>query len=132
MIPENTILGEVEQQEHEDLTYRLDLKNKRITKLIDGLEATIQAMLKIILTERYSSVIYSSAYGSEIEPLIGADIKLVQADIQRRLVDALSEDSRFVAITNFNSRIVGFNELEVTFLLETIYGTETVQQTLLL
>lgn len=131
MIPRNNILEEVEQREHSNLTYKIDFKNKRITKLIDGAESTIQAMIKIILTERYSSVIYHSGYGIELEPLIGTDIELVRVDLERRLIDALSEDNRFVDITNFKVDIVNMNELSVTFLLETIYGTESVKQNFL-
>lgn len=131
MIPEFTILEEVEQQEHAELTYRLDLKNKRITGMIDGLEACVQAMLKIILTERYSTVIYSSEYGVELETLIGVNIPLVQTDLERRLREALSVDVRFVDIKQFTTSVTGFNELEVQFLLETVYGSELISQRIL-
>ena len=131
MIPEFTILEEVEQQEHAELTYKLDLKNKRIIGMIDGLEACVQAMLKIILTERYSTVIYSSEYGTELETLIGVNIPLVQTDLERRLREALSVDVRFVDIKQFTTSVVGFNELEVQFLLETVYGSDLISQRIL-
>lgn len=131
MIPEFTILEEVEQQEHAELTYKLDLKNKRIIGMIDGLEACVQAMLKIILTERYSTVIYSSEYGTELETLIGVNIPLVQTDLERRLREALSVDVRFVDIKQFTTSVTGFNEIEVQFLLETIYGSDLISQRIL-
>lgn len=131
MIPEFTILEEVEQQEHAELTYKLDLKNKRIIGMIDGLEACVQSMLKIILTERYSTVIYSSEYGTELETLIGVNIPLVQTDLERRLREALSVDVRFVDIKQFTTSVVGFNEIEVQFLLETIYGSDLISQRIL-
>lgn len=131
MIPEFTILEEVEQQEHAELTYKLDLKNKRIIGVIDGLEACVQAMLKIILTERYSTVIYSSEYGTELETLIGVNIPLVQTDLERRLREALSVDVRFVDIKQFTTSVTGFNEIEVQFLLETIYGSDLISQRIL-
>jgi predicted membrane-bound spermidine synthase len=131
MIPEFTILEEVEQQEHAELTYKLDLKNKRIIGMIDGLEACVQAMLKIILTERYSTVIYSSEYGTELETLIGVNIPLVQTDLERRLREALSVDVRFVDIKQFTTSVTGFNEIEVQFLLETVYGSDLISQRIL-
>ena len=131
MIPEFTILEEVEQQEHAELTYKLDLKNKRIIGVIDGLEACVQAMLKIILTERYSTVIYSSEYGTELETLIGVNIPLVQTDLERRLREALSVDVRFVDIKQFTTSVTGFNEIEVQFLLETVYGSDLISQRIL-
>lgn len=131
MIPEFTILEEVEQQEHAELTYKLDLKNKRIIGMIDGLEACVQSMLKIILTERYSTVIYSSEYGTELETLIGVNIPLVQTDLERRLREALSVDVRFVDIKQFTTSVTGFNEIEVQFLLETVYGSDLISQRIL-
>ena len=60
-------------------SYTYQVKNGRIHGYIDGLEAMRQAVEKILLTERFEWVIYSSNYGVELERLIGETrIKSVQ------------------------------------------------------
>ena len=55
-------------------SYTYQVKNGRIHGYIDGLEAMRQAVEKILLTERFEWVIYSSNYGVELERLIGKPV----------------------------------------------------------
>ena len=47
-------------------TYKMDLETGRVTGYVDGTEAMRQAILKILLTERFAYLIYSWDYGIEL------------------------------------------------------------------
>ena len=66
-------------------SYTYQVKNGRIHGYIDGLEAMRQAVEKILLTERFEWVIYSSNYGVELERLIGKPYDFVKADLERTI-----------------------------------------------
>lgn len=67
--------GEVnlERGESPSLTYRMDWERKRITGQTDGLEAVQQAAAKILRTDRFEHLIYSSDYGTEWRLVLGRD-----------------------------------------------------------
>ena len=72
MVPEqNGDMLELDIATQPTLTYKLDFETKRISTKIDDFEAVMQAITKILYTERYSCVIYSGDYGVELERLIG-------------------------------------------------------------
>ena len=84
MIPEqNANLTILEEQIQPSRTYHLDLDRKRVASMIDGHDAIIQAVKKILYTERYAYVIYSSQYGVELDRLIGHEYDFIVSDIKR-------------------------------------------------
>ena len=54
-------------------TYHLDLQRGRIVGFVDGYEAIKQAIIKIMLTEKYAYVIYDHYYGVGLEQYIGKE-----------------------------------------------------------
>ena len=75
-----------------DKTYRLDFENGRCIGVIDGIEATQQSIFKILSTERFKYLIYSDDYG--FESLIGKERLFVQAELPRRIKEAVLQDER--------------------------------------
>lgn len=108
-------------------TYRLDLTNKRIYKTVDGIKAVEQAIYKILQTERAAYLIYSLAYGSELERYIGKEFEYVSSDIQRAIKEALLADERILGISDFNVERMLHDGLSITFKAKTVYGEINVE-----
>ncbi len=123
MIPEqNANLTILEEQIQSSRTYRLDLVRKRVTSMIDGRDAIIQAVRKILYTERYAYVIYGSQYGVELNRLIGQEYDFIVSDIKRTLTEALLMDNRIISLENFEMEKTGLDTMEVNFLVNSIEG----------
>ena len=123
MIPEQKAnLTILEEQIQPSRTYHLDLVRKRVTSMIDGQDAIIQAVRKILYTERYAYVIYSSQYGVELDRLIGQEYDFIISDIKRTLTEALLMDNRIISLENFEMEKTGLDTMEVNFLVNSIEG----------
>jgi len=123
MIPEQNIDLTILQEEIQpSKTYYLDLDRKRITEIIDGHNAIIQAVRKILYTERYAYVIYSSLYGIELDRLIGQDYDFIISDIKRTIEEALLIDNRIISIEDFQIEKTGLDTLTVNFKVNSIEG----------
>lgn len=123
MIPEqNADLTILEEQIQPSRTYHLDLVRKRVTSMIDGQDAIIQAVRKILYTERYAYVIYSSQYGVELDRLIGQEYDFIVSDVKRTLTEALLVDNRIISLENFEMEKTGLNTMEVNFSVNSIEG----------
>lgn len=123
MIPEqNANLTILEEQIQPSRTYHLDLVRKRATSMIDGHDAIIQAVRKILYTERYAYVIYSSQYGVELDRLIGQEYDFIVSDIKRTISEALLMDNRIISLENFEMEKTGLDTMEVNFLVNSIEG----------
>lgn len=123
MIPKSysVELDTLEISELPSKTYKLDMENNRLAGFTDELDAIKQAIYLILHTERYEYVIYSWDYGLEINDLYGKDIHYVISEVQRRITEALTQDSRITSVDNFNFER-NRNKLHVTFIAHTIYG----------
>lgn len=122
MTPENVIITPNDSTATEQLlssTY--GIKDGRISGKIDGIEAVRQAVSKILLTERFQYLIYNSDYGVELNSLIGQPQGYVQADIKRRITEALMQDDRIRNVTDFNIQFDG-DIANVAFTVVSIYG----------
>ena len=113
-------LTELEDIIEPSLTYRLNLNTNRIIGKVDNDDAIVQAVLKILNTERYSSVIYSGQYGIELERFIGEDFDFVIADLERTVEEALLADDRIKGIEDFEIENIGKDSLVVSFTVQTI------------
>lgn len=101
MIPAGgQINNDVWETEQPSTTWRLDLVNSRIAGKIGGLDAIRQAVFKILQTERYKHLIYSSDYGSQMNTVIGQSGWLQESEIRRRIREALTQDDRIRDITD--------------------------------
>lgn len=127
MIPTAIAIGEdisnslVEETEQSSFTYRMDLET-RVQGTSDGLEAMKQAIFKILQTERYQfNKVYSDNYGVEFIDLYGQPIAYVIPEIERRIIEALTWDSRIINVADFT--FTGEKNKVITkFKVHTIYG----------
>lgn len=96
-------------------TYRIDFENGRIIGKIDDQEAIVQAVRKILNTDKYAYEVYSWLYGNEIYTLFGKDVSYAVADLPRILEEALLVDDRIDRIENLVMTQTELNTLEVSF-----------------
>lgn len=118
--------NEVEQIEvvqQPSKTYKDD--GKKITGKITGIEAVTQTVRHILNKERYAYVIYTDNYGMELEKYQGQSFEYLQAQIQKDLYSALTQDDRIydVKVTDINK--IDIDSAEVIF---DVYSTEGILQ----
>ena len=122
-----SIQGGVSFESQPSLSWRINKETNRIEGTVDGLDAVRQAAEIILNIERYRWQIYRPYTGMEWAGLIGQDPSYVGAELQRRLVDALTVDDRITGISNYDYTIDG-GKLRATFRVDTIYGSYDAQQ----
>lgn len=106
----------------------MQIEEEHINGLADGLGAMEQAVYKILNTERYQFVIYSWNYGVELSDLFGKPIPWVFSELPRRITEALLQDDRILAVTDFDlSHKRG--DVLAKFRVQTIFGDFTVERT---
>ena len=105
-------------------TYRV--VGNRIIGMTDGIDAMVQAIYKILRTERFANVIYSAAYGVELARFIGENFDFVKADLQRTIEDALMADDRVRGIENFEMEQINSSSLLCRFDVNTIEGLHNI------
>ena len=127
MIPEQEVdLTNLEVITQPSLTYRLDFERKRIGSKIDNEEAIMQMVMKILYTERYAYVIYSSQYGVELDRLIGQEYDFIISDLERTITEALLADDRILSITDFVTEQVGIDRMIASFTVNSVVGSANI------
>lgn len=139
MIPETSGLIESEEiilEEPSSKTYLIDFDQKCLrlsfdegdsNGFIDDLKAMEQAVFCMLNTERSEHLIYSWDYGSELQDIIGMDTDIVLSEIERRVTEALMEDSRILSVDDFDFE-TNKKEVVCTFSVSTIYGDLEMEQ----
>ncbi len=115
--------AEVEYTEQPSKTWRLDLKNNRITKEIDELEAVVQSAYMALQTDRYTYPIFGWQYGSELHTLIGKERDYALSEAKRMIEDALLPDTRIKEVRDF---VLDGDVLY--FVIDTIFGVATLSR----
>ena len=121
-IGEFTITDEIEIIDEATLptrTYKLDFEKGRCIGMTDRLEAMEQAIFKILNTNRFEHTIYSDDYG--FEGMTGEEKLFVQAELPRRIKEALLQDGRITSVEDFHLEFDKDNAL-ATFTAITVYG----------
>lgn len=108
-------------QSEPGLTWYIDQTTNRILGEVDGYDAVRQAVEIILRTERFKWFIYKPSSGVEYDSLIGLDMGYVATELQRRVKEALSMDSRITGIHGYTAERNGSN-LSVSFIVDTVYG----------
>ena len=127
MIPEQVIdLTDLEIENQPSRTYKLDFERKRIGGMIDNEQAIMQMVMKILYTERYAYVIYSSQYGVELDRMIGQDYDFIVSDLERTITEALTADDRIIDITDFQINKIGIDKMEVSFTVNSVVGSANI------
>lgn len=112
----------VAQEQKPSLTWKLDLSSNRIKGMIDNKDAVVQAVEKILLTERYAYRIYSWNYGTELQFYIGKDTDFVMADAEKTITEALTQDDRILGVENFTAKLIDLNSVSVSFTVVSVAG----------
>lgn len=110
------------------LTYEMNIDNEQIAGTISDLSAIKQSIYKILNTERYQNIIYSTNYGIELSDMYGEPIDWVCLELESRISDALTQDDRINSVDSFEFS-TSKGKVGVNFVVNTIYGdveTETV------
>lgn len=102
------------------LTFKVE--NGRIRGKVDELAAMIQAVDKILRTERLVYPIYSDQYGNDLNDLIGKDMSYSKVEVDRMVKEALLADDRVTDV-----QIDEINQIDSDTLAEkgtctTVYG----------
>lgn len=103
------------------LTYKMNLTSKTINGKTDGLEAMKQAVYKILNTERFEYPIYSQNYGIELYDLYGEDPAWVCPELERRIIEALTQDTRIKEVDTFDF-VIDKSRIYVSFIVHTVFG----------
>ena len=108
-------------------TWYVDPITNRITVYCDGYRAVKQTIEIILNIERFRWQIYSPYFGMQWEGLIGESPGFVASELQRRIIDAFSVDSRITGISDFSYTAAG-ESFTASFTVNTVYGgvNETV------
>lgn len=128
MLPDTSdSLQDFEVVEQPSLTFKLNWEKNRINGMTDGLEAVKQAVYLILNIERYQYLIYNWSYGIELQDLIGKEKSFVLPELEKRITEALIQDSRITAVSNFSfetkrKSVIAFFEVE------TIYGNLEIEK----
>ena len=128
MIPAVTgfLKEDFEIEEQPDKTYKMQetiLRGK-----IEGKEAVRQAVYKILTTERYQYPVYSWDYGIELVDLYGEPFSYVCPELERRITEALTWDTRIQSADNFTFEQKAGGRILVTFTVHTVYGDIDTEQ----
>jgi hypothetical protein len=102
-------------------TYYMDLEKGRIRGFSDDLESMKQVIFLALNTERSTYLAYSDNYGVELVDLIGEPMSYVLAELERRITEALTWDSRIESVDNFEYDVDG-RSVHVTFTVHTDFG----------
>ena len=116
------LTGSVEIVRQPSLSWYINKDTNRIEGTVDGLAAVRQAVEIILNTQRFRWQIYQPYSGMDWEGLIGQDAGYVGAELQRRLIDALTVDDRVTGISNYNYTAEG-DTLTATFVVNTVFGS---------
>ena len=104
-------------------TYRMNIEEETVSGIItEDLEAVRQAVYKILNTERYKHVIYSSDYGVELADLFGKPMPYVIPEIPRRIEEALLIDDRITKVDSFDLQYDKQGNVNCYFVVHSIFG----------
>ena len=123
MIPsaKNELTSQFEFKEMPTNTFKLNEAYNQISGFTDGLEAMKQAIYLILNIERYEYIIFSWNYGVELADLFGKPSSYVMAELERRISEALLQDSRIKKVEDFEFDRER-NKVFCKFKVKTIYG----------
>ncbi|REK74391.1 DUF2634 domain-containing protein [Paenibacillus paeoniae] len=122
MIPQGGVLSQIiEVGEQPSRTWKLDVDRGRVTGMTDGMDALRQAVYKILQTDRFRHLIYSTDYGHELKSLFGRHPSIAAAEARRMLEEALTQDDRIEAVEGVSASMEG-DRMMLSFTVVSQYG----------
>ncbi len=126
LVPESSIDENISSSNIQtSRTYYIDFDNNAVNGMCDNVNAVMQAVYKILNTERYKYIIYDRNYGIELKDLLGKPFIYVSAIIKGRITEALENDERILSVENFSISRNG-ESITVEFTVKTIFGDGNV------
>lgn len=125
---EDAYLDEDDDEEEEDeptLTFKIE--HGRIRSKTDELDAMVQAVDKILKTERYVYPIYDEQYGNDIPELIGESFDYAEAEVTRMITEALEADDRVTDVDIDSIERTDSDALTVSGTCSTVYGSIPIE-----
>ena len=116
------ITGGVNFQNQPSLSWYINKETNRIEGTVNGQAAVRQAVEIILNVKRFRWQIYRPYSGMEWDGLIGQDPGYVGAELQRRVIDALTVDDRVTDISDYDYTVDG-SSLSAVFTVNTVYGS---------
>ncbi len=129
MIPETPAFSVDTTEEFETLptkTFQLDRTNGRIMGNIDGSEAVMQFIKKVLDTSKYAYEIYDWYYGNQLNLLVGQPYDYVVARIPSIIEEALCSDDRITGVRDFTFERLALDSCSSSFYVDTIYGSQKI------
>ena len=114
--------GDDDESLDDEPTLTFKIENGRIRGKIDEKQAMIQAVNKILETERLVYPIYSDQYGNDLNDLIGKDMGYAKVEAERMIKEALLADDRVVEVDIDEVTEVSRDTLEIKGICVTVYG----------
>lgn len=108
-------------------TYKIDLENGRVVGMTDGLDAVRQMVFKMLLTDRYSEIIYDENYGSDLFVLRGKPIDYAEVLAPDYIESCLLQDDRVESVEDIVITQKDSDTLYVSFTVNTVYGSIPMQ-----
>lgn len=108
-------------------TYKMDLENGRVVGMTDGLDAVRQMVFKMLLTDRYSEIIYDENYGSDLFVLRGESIDYAEVLTPDYIESCLLQDDRVESVEDIVITQKDSDTLYVSFTVNTVYGSIPMQ-----
>ena len=129
MLPSNDgVSSDIKIIERENKTYKMEIESNKIIGILNNdLKAIEQAVYKIIRTERYEYPIYSWNYGIEWRDLFGMPTSYCIPEIERRIKEALLQDTRIKEVENFEFEEPKKGIVFVRFTVYSIYGNLNIE-----
>jgi phage baseplate assembly protein W len=100
----------------------LDETSEQLGEPSLDVQSIAQDIKFILSTERNKYPIMGGNFGVELLDLIGKDSQYIQAQIKKRINEALSIDDRIIAVGSFKFENKEMGSLSVSFVVETVLG----------
>lgn len=114
-----------EDQDEPTLTFKVD--HGRIRYKTDELDAMVQAVDKILKTDRFVYAIYDDQYGNDLNELIGKSFDYAETEVERIIVEALTADERVINVEIEKIWRIDKDTLGVTGTCYTVYGDVPIE-----
>lgn len=103
-------------------TMTFKVADGRVIGVVDDYDAMVQAIDKIMRTERFVFPIYTEDYGNDLEDLVGADFEYIKVESERMIDEALQADDRVTGVYVDEITQVANDSVQITGSVETIFG----------
>ena len=114
--------GDDDESLDDEPTLTFKIENGRIRGKFDEKQAMIQAVDKILRTERLVYPIYSDQYGNDLNDLIGKDMGYAKVEAERMIKEALLADDRVVDVDIDEVTEISRDTLKIKGTCVTVYG----------